>query len=439
MKPIFESYQDKIARLYPETNFQKHQIADISFQITDDCNLCCSYCYQIHKGKHIMPFEYAKSFIDLLLTPDQNTKKYLNSLESTAVILNFIGGEPFLQINLIDKIITYFISQCIKLNHPWQYHHIISITSNGTLYKNNEVQNFIKKWKHILSLSISIDGNKLLHDSCRIFPDGSGSYDLAISAVHDIDQKYSDYFTMGSKMTLSPQNIYYTKDAIINLINEGYQEIFANCIFEKGWNKKHAQIFYQQLKELSDYLIKNNLTNLIISLFDNRLFHPKKITDIKNWCGGNGHMIAIDWKGDIYPCIRYMESSLGNDAKPVIIGNSEKGIMNNKEYIKNAKMVQHVNRLTQSPLSCLNCSIAEGCAWCQAYNYQHSHGNINKRATYICIMHKARALANSYYWNSYYRKNNINKRFKLYLSDKEALEIINQEELIMLKNLERRI
>lgn len=36
--------------------------------------------------------------------------------------------------------------------------------------------------------------------------------------------------------------------------------------------------------------------------------------------------------------------------------------------------------------------------WCTAYNYQ-IFGTPNKRATFICPMHKARVLANEYYWH----------------------------------------
>jgi hypothetical protein len=39
-------------------------------------------------------------------------------------------------------------------------------------------------------------------------------------------------------------------------------------------------------------------------------------------------------------------------------------------------------------------------------------------------MHKARALANCYYWNLKYWLNNENKRMKLWLPDEEALKII---------------
>ena len=59
--------------------------------------------------------------------------------------------------------------------------------------------------------------------------------------------------------------------------------------------------------------ILQKLENKIyISMFEEQMFHPKDINDTQNWCGGNGAMISIDWKGDIYPCIRYMESSLGD-------------------------------------------------------------------------------------------------------------------------------
>jgi sulfatase maturation enzyme AslB (radical SAM superfamily) len=68
-----------------------------------------------------------------------------------------------------------------------------------------------------LSFSVSIDGNKQLHDACRVFPDGSGSYDKAIAAVrHYVDVLHG---TMGSKMTLAPANIAYTFEAVKGLID----------------------------------------------------------------------------------------------------------------------------------------------------------------------------------------------------------------------------
>ena len=434
-----EQYQDFIARLYPykydtqkETN--KIQTLNVTFQVTDACNLCCSYCYQINKGNHVMPLEVAQKFIDMLIENNKYTQQYIDTKSCDAIIIDFIGGEPLLEVKLIDQIMEYFIKRTIEENHPWQYNWRMSMSSNGTLYFNSEVQDFLKKWKDHLSFNISIDGNKQLHDSCRVFPDGSGSYDLAIKAVHH----YIDVFNgqMGSKMTLAPENIQYTFEAVKGLIDEGYKSIYLNCVFEKGWTKEHAIILYNQLKQLSEYILENNLEDeLYISMYENQFFKPKEITDVQNWCGGNGSMIALDWKGDIYPCLRYMESSLGINIEPIIIGNVNDGIMTNAKCRNCINQLKAVNRLSQSTQECIECPIAEGCAWCQAYNYQDS-GDFNHRATYICIMHKARALANAYYWNLYYWKHKKAIRFKIWLSDEECLKIISKEELHTLKALQ---
>lgn len=81
-------------------------------------------------------------------------------------------------------------------------------------------------------------------------------------------------------------------------------------------------------------------------------------------------------------------------------------------------------------------SIAEGCSWCTAYNYQ-VFGTPDARATFICVMHKARALGNIYFWNKYYRKHNMSTRMKMHIPDEWALEIISQSELDMLKELSK--
>lgn len=440
----FESYTDTLARLFPEElETQKKVVRDgnvvsartITFQVTDACNLACKYCYQINKSHHRMPFEVAKKFIDLILDCDENTAQYIDAANAPAGIIEFIGGEPFLEIDLIDQICDYFLEQCILRNHPWAVRHMISICSNGVLYFDPKVQAFLQKHKGHLSFSISIDGNKQLHDSCRVFPDGSGSYDIAMAGVNHWINVMGG--TMGSKMTLAPENIMYTCDAVKGLIESGYEEINLNCVYEEGWTAEHATILYYQLKELTDYILESGHEDTFISIFDENFFKPKTLDDDQNWCGGNGMMISVDYKGDIYPCIRYMESSLGGDVPPLIVGNIHDGICVKPEHKSCSECLKSINRLSQSTDECIYCPIAEGCSWCQAYNYQHSGGDINKRATYICIMHKARALGNCYYWNMYYRLTNQNKRMKLWLPDDEALKIISQEELDFLHFLEQ--
>ena len=97
-------------------------------------------------------------------------------------------------------------------------------------------------------------------------------------------------------------------------------------------------------------------------------------------------------------------------------------------------ILQSINRVNQSTEECINCPIASGCAWCQAYNYQDS-GEFFHRATYICDMHKATSLANVYYWNMKYKKLHRPYLFKMWLPEEEIKKILPNDELQLLQRL----
>lgn len=105
-----EQYTEQLSRLYPELHQadEKERILTqtVTFQVTDDCNLACTYCYQIKKGKRKMSLETAEKMIDLLLTGEKGMKEYI-ILANPRLIIDFIGGEPLLEakINRSDMLI----------------------------------------------------------------------------------------------------------------------------------------------------------------------------------------------------------------------------------------------------------------------------------------------------------------------------------------------
>ena len=288
-----------------EKTFGKKNIT-ITFQVTEDCCMACTYCYQHNKSPHKMTFETAKITIDKLLAID-------SSMYAT-MIFEFIGGEPLMEASLIYNICDYTINKMINMRHPWIVGFRCSICSNGLLYFSPQVQKLFQDFHDFISFSISIDGNEKLHDSCRIDLNNQGTYQRIIQAVKHYRKNYGPL--LNTKMTIAPDNVMYTYDAIVNLINEGFTEIFVNCIFEKGWEYSHAKILYSELKKLGDYFIENSLHDKIfMRFFDDQSFTPWPLeTHDSNWCGGvlseTHASFAIDYKGDLYPCIRYMASSL---------------------------------------------------------------------------------------------------------------------------------
>ena len=209
-----------------------------------------------------------------------------------------------------------------------------------------------------------------------------------------------------------------------------------NCIFEEGWTNKDATLLYNELKKAADYMIETeHYKDIYLSIFDTNIGHPMLQKDNSNWCGGTMQgMLAIYRKGNIYPCLRYMETSLGTDQPPMIVGNIYDGIGNNPADKYIIEGLEKITRKSQSTEECFNCPIAQGCAWCSAYNYQ-KFGTANHRATFICPMHKARVLANVYYWNSLFRHEGMKERFKNYVPKEWALEIIDENEFNLLNKL----
>ena len=438
MKKYSLSFNDFLGKIFDDEliNLADNEALGrtVTIQVTEQCNLVCSYCYQGYKTNKMMTKQTGKAIVDLLFQMwDKNDNFFINK-KTKGLVLEFIGGEPFLNIEVVEYICDYFFEECLKRHHPWLLYTKFNISSNGTLYFNKEVQNFINKYKKFLSLNISIDGPKEIHDSCRVYPNGQGSFDQAHIAEKDFMSKNLLQAQHTTKITISPTNLKNINEIVDFFIQQGKKTIFANTVYEANWDIVHSQIFYNELKKMADYLLQLSDLDVYVSLFEENFFIPKDSSDLQCWCGGAGKMLAFDSNGIAYPCIRFMETSLGNDAPPVVIGDTM-GIYITNEAKKVCEKLQSIDRRTKSDDECFHCSIASGCADCEAWNYQSAQGQFNIKNKNICWMHRARALANYYFWNKYYIQNNINKRKQIFIEENIALQIISKEEWDMLNSL----
>lgn len=376
----------------------------ITFIVTKDCQLACKYCYLVGKNaKERMSWDVAKKTIDYIL----NNHNFFNE---EAVVWDFIGGEPFLEIDLIDKICDYIKTEMFRLCHPWFDNYRFNFSTNGINYNSEKIQSFIKKNITHLSIGITIDGTKRKHDLNRIWKtedmergvvpnlsEEKGSYD---DVVKNIPLWLEQFPGAGTKVTISSADIPYIKESVLHLYSLGIHEVNINCVFEDVWKEGDDRLFEEQLMELADAIIDGGYYNdYVCSFFTEHIGKPMDCQmDNQNWCGA-GKMLAVDAEGNFYPCMRFAKYSLrSKDA--LIIGNVRDGIDKNK-----LRPFLTLDRCTQSTQECIGCEVASGCAWCQGENYDAADTpTIYQRSTAICKMHKARVRANNYYWNKLYRK-----------------------------------
>ena len=398
LKENVRSWQDGVAK-------------NITFIVTKDCQLACKYCYLVGKNeKERMSWEVAKNAIDYILDNEQDFRE-------ESVIWDFIGGEPFLEIELIDKICDYIKVEMYRRNHHWFNSYRFSFSTNGINYHTDKVQDFIKKNREHLSIGITIDGTEKKHDLNRIWKgDGpeQGSYK---DVVRNIPLWLEQFPNAATKVTISSVDIPYIKESVLHLFDLGIHEVNINCVFENVWNEGDDALFEDQLMQLADAIIDNDLyKENVCSFFTEQMGKPMDcVLDNGNWCGA-GRMLSIDAAGNFYPCTRFAQFSL-RDKKAWIIGNIHDGIDKNK-----LRPFLTLDRCTQSSQECIDCEVASGCAWCQGENYDAAETpTVYQRATAICKMHKARVRANNYYWNKLFRKLELEGRRKEFEQNKKSV------------------
>lgn len=355
---------------------------DITFCVTEECNLRCKYCYMTGKNSFkCMSLEVAKDAVDFFLA---------QPVTMDAVVWDFIGGEPTLEIDLIDKISDYIKLRMYELNHPWFNNYMFCISTNGILYDSDAVQRYITKNHAHLSIGITIDGTKEKHDLQRVDLNGNGSYDRVVKNIPLWKKQFPNANT---KVTFSSADLPYLKDSIIHLWNMGLNIIPANVVFEDVWADGDEEIFEQQLKELADYVLEHEMWwDYSVRFFDYQVGFPLGEPDKKhNFCGA-GRMRAVDCDGNIYPCIRFLDFCLNGSQNGMIIGNIYDGIDENRVCIFNYLTIGAVN-----DNECENCPVASGCFTCTGNNFGTNH-TIFKRTKFHCKLQKAQVKVNEYFW-----------------------------------------
>lgn len=158
----------------------------IVFEVTDSCNLKCSYCAQ---GEL---YESSDRKIAKNINIDAAIKllKYFFNLfpcnKKNKLGIGFYGGEPLLNIKFIKQIVDIIP----QLNEKKQIDITYLMTTNATLV-HKHIDFLVENDFHLL---ISLDGNEKNH-SYRIFDNNKkNSHPVVIANIDMIKKKYPDYF-----------------------------------------------------------------------------------------------------------------------------------------------------------------------------------------------------------------------------------------------------
>ena len=383
-------------KVYITTDDIKHQLANLkqlTFEVTDACNLHCKYCaygelyndYDQRENKTISTSASIK-LIDYLVAFWNSNK---NISASHNVYISFYGGEPLLNMPFIETIVEYVE----QLQCPHR-HFTFSMTTNAILLER--YMDYLVA--HNFSLLISLDGNKY-NTSYRVNNAGNPAFPQIIKNINALRDKYPDYFkqSVNFNSVLHNRNtvgeIYsffkteYDKIPSIGELNnmgiqpdkiELFQKTYRNADESLHQAENYEEIEKEMFLKTSTYRSVTNFIHqhsgfVFRSYTDLLLGKPKK-TIPTGTCIPFGRKLFVTVNGKIIPCERIGQQFALGKLSP------ELGVELDFEEIAN-KYNRYFSKLEKQ---CSCCYKSEGCIQC-IFNLNHldespvCHGFMDKR------------------------------------------------------------
>jgi uncharacterized protein len=354
------------------------KITDLTLNIVEGCNLRCRYCWNkagVYSGSLKRPkkmnFGVAARAVDLLIKESKGAKD---------LVVDFYGGEPLMNFNLIRNTIEY----CRKIRDAKKINFRFLLATNGTLLSKDKADFLIKNG---VDVAVSIDGPRAIQDTQRPFADGSGSFDKIMKNINSLDPGYRN--RMVGRATFTPysrdviktfkflRSLGFDRIEVCESEKAGYELGAKNHFFFSGpEGKKHLKSLYNKLARFYTLeIIKGNLTyeNTYFNRFFKQLSRLYHLQSVVGACSAGFSLMAVDMDGSIYPCTAF-------------VGIPEFRIGDVSTGIQDAKLNAFLGTKIDASRSCSGCwakRICRGCGSCYNLNYFTSR-NLAQPDPYYC-------------------------------------------------------
>lgn len=343
----------------------------LCLHIAHDCNLACKYCFadegEYHGKRELMSYEVGKKALDFLVA---------NSGSRTNLEVDFFGGEPLMNFEVVKQLVKYGRS----LEEPNNKKFRFTLTTNGVLL-DDDILEFANK--EMSNLVLSLDGRKEVHDLMRPRRGGQGSYDTVvpkfIKAAESRNQM--NYYVRG---TYTRNNLDFAKD-VIHMADLGFEQISVEpVVADKSESyairKEDIDTLIKQYDELTAEMIKRKKEGKPFNFFHFMidLSGGPCVAKRLSGCGSGTEYLAVSPSGELYPCHQFM------GMKDFLLGNVDEGVI--RTDIRDEFKLCNV----YAKEKCKNCFAKFYCSGgCAANSYNFS-GSINGTYEIGCELQKKR-------------------------------------------------
>ena len=277
----FERYIDGLPKIEQNTDYAEGYVNRIMLCVSNDCNLRCKYCYAMGGNygvaRGLMTKETADNFIEFCIRNFKKIEKIV-----------FFGGEPLLNIKIIDYICSRFENEQLGINPEF------GIITNGTII-SDKVLTVLKK--HIKFITVSIDGPEKVNDQNRVFENGSGSFSKIINFISEIRQHTDINIQYEATFTKEHVQNGFEYDTLSKSLND-LTGISGTVVIENNLDAGNMLNYLKTINKGS--MLSSNFENLppdFWSVFNTVIRRRKE-----EMCGIGRDSFSVTYDGKIYLC-----------------------------------------------------------------------------------------------------------------------------------------
>ena len=346
-------------------------IKALCLHIAHTCNLNCSYCFasqgKYHGERAVMSFEVGKRALDFLVE-NSGTRRNLE--------VDFFGGEPLMNFDVVKKLVAYARSIEKQYNKNFRF----TLTTNGVLIDDDVIEFANKEMSNVV---LSLDGRKEVHDRFRVDYQGKGSWEKIVPKFQKLvkERDGKNYYMRG---TFTHNNPDFLEDIKV-MLDLGFNELSMEPVVcpsgdPSELTEEDLPIVLSQYEELAKLMLEKDeqgkpftFYHYMIDLTGGPCIY-KRISG----CGSGTEYMAVTPWGDLYPCHQFV-----GDEK-FKLGDIFNGV-DNKE-IQDEFMSCNV----YAREDCKDCWAKLYCSGGCAANAYHATGDIKGTYKYGCTLFKKR-------------------------------------------------
>ena len=271
----------------------------LCLHVAHTCNLNCSYCFasqgKYHGDRALMSFETGKRALDFLIE---------NSGTRTNLEVDFFGGEPLMNWDVVKKLVEY--ARSVEKQHHKNFR--FTLTTNGVLIDDDVIDFCNREMSNVV---LSLDGRKEIHDRFRVDYAGNGSYDRIVPKFQKLVKARGgkNYYMRG---TFTHSNPDFTND-VFHMADLGFTELSMEPVVcapndPSALTEDDIKVVMEQYEILAKEMIKRDkegrgftFYHYMIDLTGGPCIY-KRISG----CGSGTEYMAVTPWGDLYPCHQFV-------------------------------------------------------------------------------------------------------------------------------------